>query len=143
MEELLGFLATGLFIVYAAGGTSLCVMGNTFMDFRCWFLFPPTPLWSRTIPLLSRETCCVSEIAVSRNELCADVEDGLWSILSRLPVVNRTFRRFVGHTTLCVRIFLSLSWLHPSIFAVLDHRKWTHHVDTVCQQDPASLFCCE
>lgn len=44
-----------------------------------------------TIPVFMSEQCCINEMAVPWKAVCADVDVGSWSVLSKFPVVNKPY----------------------------------------------------
>lgn len=79
------------------GGTILYASGKCLIDLE-WPLCGDF-LMILSVPWLSCVRCCVTDKAVPWKESWLDVDEGLWSILSRFPVVKMSFRRTVGHTT--------------------------------------------
>ena len=69
-----------------------------------------------------------------------EVDEGLWSISSRFPVVNSLSFKFAGQTQ--PHICQLLYWLLPCTVATLCHMTLTVLSQISCQWDPVCVFCC-
>ncbi len=81
------------------GGTLVYDSGNGLIDFIFGWSLLSGIFWGiLTTPWCSFVTCYVIDNAVPWKESWLEVHDGLWSMLSRFPVVSSSSRRIVGQT---------------------------------------------